>query len=53
MNLNMVDVSSSFIIFFLRDAFQFPLINLNSLQLDLTRWNHTLINGIMTGKRIF
>ena len=51
LNLNMVDVSSSFLfVCFLRDALQFPLVNLDALQLDLTRWSQTLINGVMTGK---
>lgn len=35
---------------FLRDALQFPLVNLDALQLDLTRWSQTLINGVMIGK---
>lgn len=51
LNLNMEDVSSSFsFVCFLRDSLQFPLVNLDALQLDLTRWSQTLINGIMTGK---
>lgn len=51
LNLNMVDVSSSFLfVCFLRDTLQFPLVNLDALQLELTRWSQTLINGIITGK---